>query len=79
MRGSLAGYASPGADIDAGLDAPLTVRLKGVSYQDKRTDAGNLEGGRPPGFGPFDLVAWSLKLTRATSGSRWLATTLDLR
>ncbi|SRR6266567_3351916 len=36
-------------------------------------------GGQRPGCGPFDRAAWSLKLTRATSGSRWLATTWDLR
>ncbi len=45
VRGLLAGYASPGADIDASLDGPLTVRLSGVSYQGKWADAGNLNGG----------------------------------
>jgi hypothetical protein len=45
VRGVLEGYASPGADIDAGLDGPLTVRLSGVSYQAKWAGAGNLDGG----------------------------------
>ncbi|MGH7712006.1 MAG: hypothetical protein ACREOG_12020, partial [Gemmatimonadaceae bacterium] len=45
VRGVLEGYASPGADIDAGLDGPLTVRLSGVSYQARWAGAGNLDGG----------------------------------
>ena len=43
VRGLLEGYASPGADIDAGLDGPLIVRLSGVSYQARFS--GNLNGG----------------------------------
>lgn len=45
VRGLLEGYASPGADIDAGLDGPLTVRLNGVSYQARWPGAAGLEGG----------------------------------
>jgi hypothetical protein len=45
VRGVLEGYASPGADIDAGLDGQLTVRLSGVSYQAWWAGAGNLNGG----------------------------------
>jgi hypothetical protein len=45
VRGLLEGYASPGADINAGLDGPLTVRLNGVSYQAQWSGAGGLQGG----------------------------------
>jgi hypothetical protein len=45
VRGLLEGYASPGADIDAGLDGQLTVRLSGLSYQARWAGAGNLNGG----------------------------------
>jgi hypothetical protein len=61
VRGMLEGYASPGADIDAGLDGPLTVRLSGVSYQAKGV-GGNLDGGttarlRPLRSGKVELKA----------------------
>lgn len=45
MQGVLEGYASPGADIDAGVDGPLSVRLSGVSYQTRWPGATNLDGG----------------------------------
>jgi len=45
VRGVLEGYASPGADIDAGLDGPLTVKVSGVSYQAKWAGSSNLAGG----------------------------------
>jgi hypothetical protein len=62
VRGVLEGYASPGADIDAGLDGPLTVRLSGVSYQARWAGAGNLDGGttarlRPLRSGNVELRA----------------------
>lgn len=62
VRGVLEGYASPGADIDAGLDGPLTVRVSGVSYQARWAGAVNLDGGttarlRPLRSGNVELKA----------------------
>ena len=45
IHGVLEGYASPGADIDAGLDGPLSVRLSGVTYQTRWAGASSLDGG----------------------------------
>src|SRR5687768_7538306 len=45
IHGLLEGYASPGADIDAGVDGPLSVRLSGVSYQARWPGATSLDGG----------------------------------
>lgn len=45
VRGLLEGYASPGADIDAGLDGPLIVKVSGVSYQAKWAGSSDLTGG----------------------------------
>src|SRR5262249_25390646 len=45
IRGVIEGYGSPGADIDAGLDGPLTAKVSGVSYQAKWPGSGNLAGG----------------------------------
>lgn len=45
IHGTLEGYASPGAEIDAGLDGPLNVRLSGVSYQALWAGATSLDGG----------------------------------
>jgi len=62
IRGVLEGYASPGADIDAGLDGPLTVKVSGVSYQANWPGSGNLAGGttarlRPRRSGDVELNA----------------------
>ena len=45
IHGVLEGYASPGAEIDAGLDGPLSVRLSGVTYQARWPGTENLDGG----------------------------------
>ena len=45
IHGVLEGYASPGADIDAGLDGPLSVKLSGVTYQSRWAVAANQNGG----------------------------------
>ena len=45
VRGVLEGYGSPGADIDAGLDGDLSVRLSGVSYQSRFAEVDNVQGG----------------------------------
>jgi hypothetical protein len=45
ISGVLQGYASPGADIDAGVVGDLEVRLSGVTYQAKVAGSGSLQGG----------------------------------
>jgi hypothetical protein len=45
VSGTLEGYGSPGADIDAGLDGDLKVRLSGVSYQSRFAGVENVQGG----------------------------------
>ncbi len=61
IRGVLEGYASPGADIDAGLDGPLTVKVSGVSYQAKWAGSGNLAGGTTARLRPLRSSEVELK------------------
>jgi hypothetical protein len=61
VRGVLEGYGSPGADIDAGLDGDLNVRLSGVSYQSRFAEVDNVQGGttvklRPRRSGTIDVA-----------------------
>jgi hypothetical protein len=61
IRGVLEGYASPGADIDAGLDGPLTVKVSGVSYQAKWAGSSNLAGGTTARLRPLRSSEVELK------------------
>lgn len=61
IRGVLEGYASPGADIDAGLDGPLTLKVSGVSYQAKWAGSGNLAGGTTARLRPLRSSEVELK------------------
>ena len=85
LSGVLEGYGSPGADIDAGLDVDLKVRLSGVSYQSRFAGVDNVQGGttaklRPRRSGSVDfaldqsavrieLVGEGLGLDVTTNGS----------
>jgi hypothetical protein len=86
VRGVLEGYGSPGADIEAGLDGDLNVRLSGVSYQARVAGFDKMQGGttvklRPRRSGAIDvavdqsalhieLVGDAVGLDVATSGSQ---------
>jgi hypothetical protein len=61
IHGVLEGYASPGANIDAGLDGPLAVRLSGVSYQSRWAGASNLDGGTMASLRPMRSSSVELK------------------
>ena len=61
MHGVLEGYASPGADIDGGLNGPLTVKLSGVSYQATWAGSGNLAGGTTARLRPLRSSEVELK------------------
>jgi hypothetical protein len=56
VNGVLEGYASPGADIDAGLHGDLKVRLSGVSYQSSNVQGGTTARLRPRRSGNVEFT-----------------------